>query len=97
MTLPEALFYLLVALQIADGYTTIQGLRTGKAREVNPILAKLIGEIGRDRAVVGVKLLAIAGLWYSRTGTPVWAMAAMAAVYVYVIAGNVRVLREVNK
>lgn len=93
MTLPEALFYLLVALQIADGYTTIQGLRTGKEREVNPILAKLIGEIGRDRAVVGVKLLAIAGLWYGRAGTSLWALVAMAAVYIYVIANNVRVMR----
>ena len=93
MTLPEALFYLLVVLQIADGYTTIQGLRTGKAREANPILAKLIGEVGRDRAVVGVKLACIAGLWYGRADTPLWAMGALAALYTYTIINNVRVMR----
>ncbi|MGP1680841.1 MAG: DUF5658 family protein [Giesbergeria sp.] len=97
MTLPEALFYLLVALQIADGYTTIKALRTGNAREANPIVAKLIGAVGRDRAVAGLKLIAIAGLWYGRADTPLWAMGALAALYAYTIINNVRVMRRSAK
>jgi hypothetical protein len=93
----DYLFWALVALQVADGYTTIEGLRSGAAREANPLLARLIGKVGRDRAVVGVKLLAIAGLWYGRPDVPLWMMGALAALYVYVIANNVRVIRGAAK
>lgn len=84
-------------MQVIDGYTTIEGLRTGAMHEANPLLAKLIGQVGRDRAVVGVKLLAIAGLWYGRADAPLWMLAGMAAMYVYVIGNNVRLLRGVSK
>jgi hypothetical protein len=93
----DYLFWALVALQLADGYTTIEGLRSGAAREANPLLARLIGRVGRDRAVVGVKLLAIAGLWYGRSEVPLWMMGALTALYVYVIANNVRVIRGAAK
>lgn len=93
MTLTDYLFWALVAMQVADGYTTIQALRTGRAHEANPLLAKLIGKIGRDRAVVGAKLLCVAGLWYGRADTPLWAMGALAALYAYTVINNVRVMR----
>ena len=93
MNIHDYLFWALVAMQVADGYTTIQGLRSGAAREANPLLAKLIGKVGRDRAAVGVKLLCIAGLWYGRADTPLWMMGALAALYAYTIINNVRVMR----
>lgn len=94
MNMQDYLFWALVALQVADGYTTIQGLRSGASAEANPLLAKLIGQIGRDRSVVGVKLACIAALWYWRADTPLWMMGALAALYTYTIINNVRVMRR---
>jgi len=94
MTHHEMLFAALVILQIADAALTIAGLRTGYAKEANPLVEKLIGKVGRDRAIVGIKLIAIAGLWYGYALVPLWALGAGVALYVAVVANNVRVLRN---
>lgn len=97
MTIHTALLIALIALQIADGYTTIQALRTGKAREANGLVAKLMDKIGRDVAVVGLKVLVVVALVYYRLSIPLWMLAGLTAVYVVVVARNIGVLRKLRK
>lgn len=97
MTTLDYLFWVVIALQVADAATTIHALRTGKTREANPIVAKLISEIGRDRAVVGFKLVSIGALFYFRDQATLWPLAGLAALYAVVLANNLRVIREVDR
>ena len=96
MTHHELLFIALVILQIADAALTINALRTGYAKESNPLIAKLIGKVGRDRAVVGIKIISIVGAWLVYDQAPLGALGAGVALYAAVVINNVRVLRTAN-
>ncbi len=97
MTLTDYLFWAVIALQVADAAITIHALRTGKTREANPIVAKLISKLGRDRAVVGLKIISIGALFYFRDQATLWPLVGLAALYAVVVVNNVRVIRKVDR
>ena len=87
-----ALVALFVLLQVLDAVSTVLALRHG-ATEANPVLRWLMGRLGVPVALVLGKLLMLAlmvlsVLWHE--WPPEWAWAAMDALYLWVLANNVR-------
>ena len=97
MTPHEMLFIALVVLQVADAALTIAGLRTGYAKESNKFVNFLITKFGRDRALVGVKLVSITGMWLIYAQAPLWILVAGVVLYAAVVINNIRVLRTAKK
>lgn len=91
------LLILLAILQIADTAITIYALRTGLATERNPFLRKLVEAIGRDRAMVGWRIIAIALLIYYRDSAERWEILALCALYTATLVNNLLVIRKMKK
>lgn len=86
------LFIALVALNIADAYTTLRILKLG-GRERNPVMAWAFRHLGPLPALLAFKAAVLALVWFNLPIFPLWAMAGMNAFYVYVVHNNLRVLR----
>ena len=97
MTLHDYLAVALVLLQIADIATTIKALRLPGTREANPFMAKLMDKIGRDRALVGLKLIFIALLLATYQVAPWQVLAGAVALYVFVVVKNILVIRRASR
>lgn len=95
MTINEAFFLLLIVLNILDIHTTIKILDNG-GKELNPVMAWLIDKLGIEPALVASKALFLAPVGYYLPSLPVWLMAALIAVYVYVVSNNFIVLKKLE-
>lgn len=83
-------FWLLVALQLADTWTTWRVIHAG-GREANPLMAMLIDKLGFWPAFLGMKGLLIWLAWLTvETVVPLL----LCALYVIVVVNNLRVLRR---
>lgn len=97
MTLPEIpfeLFFTLLSLLTAvDGWTTYKALKSGRAKEVNPVMKKLFDGLGVQG---GLTLAKAGGLYLVWTTQPHSAlnMWVMLAVYLAVAVNNLRVLKK---
>lgn len=88
------LMALLIALQAADWITTREILKHG-GREKNPLIRWLMGKVGVDRAL-GLKTLVVIGIGAVLTQIPWPFIAALSALYGYVITSNILVLRRLK-
>jgi hypothetical protein len=86
-----ALFILFVMIQIADGWTTIQCIESGKGNEANPIVAWGIKKIGLKNALIIYKALAIA-IGYLLIDYPI-ALVLLCLFYAYVVYNNYKILK----
>lgn len=85
------MLYGLIALQVFDLLTTLYLLKRGGS-ELNPILSKLQGLLGRDGAIVAAKAALIGALLYFPI--PDWALIASTALYVVVVLHNLRQIKS---
>ena len=84
------LIYLLLALQVADLATTLYVLRTGKGAEANPIARKLMDFFGPELGLALPKLLIAGVIWTVRDTTPPVVFAGLCAVYLVIVANNLK-------
>ena len=84
------LVYLLLALQVADLATTLYVLRTGKGAEANPIARKLMDFFGPELGLALPKLLIAGVIWTVRDTTPPVVFAGLCAVYIVIVANNLK-------
>ena len=84
------LLLLFILLQVADGYTTVRGLKLG-AKEGNPLLAWLFERFEPIVVLVVVKLAAIIAVGAVNHDV---LTAFVCGVYVPVVLNNIRVLRK---
>ena len=82
--------YLLLALQVADLATTLYVLRTGKGAEANPIAKKLMAVVGPEFGLALPKLLIAGVIWTVRDTTPPVVFAGLCAVYLVIVANNLK-------
>lgn len=57
---PYHFFVILVALQLADIYTTLRAIKLG-GREANPVIKRLMDAIGVKEALLLAKIAALGG------------------------------------
>ena len=82
--------YLLLALQVLDLATTLYVLRTGKGAEANPIARKLMAVFGPELGLALPKLLIAGVIWTVRDTTPPVVFAGLCAVYIVIVANNLK-------
>ena len=82
--------YLLLALQVADLATTLYVLRTGKGAEANPIARKLMAWFGPELGLALPKLLIAGVIWTVRDTTPPVVFAGLCALYIVIVANNLK-------
>jgi len=85
--------YILIALQVADIVTTLLCLRTGRAKEANPVLARLFAAVGAVPGLLLVKGGFVAFLWWAAPSLPVQVVYLLMALYIWVLINNLRTLR----
>lgn len=83
---------LVIALQVLDLGLTLYAFSKG-FHEGNPVLRKLQGLLGRDGAIIVVKVAFIALLLYFRAETPTYLLAVFAGLYIWVCWHNLRVIK----
>lgn len=82
--------YLLLALQVLDALTTLYVLRTGRGAEANPIAKKLMDFFGPELGLALPKLLIAGVIWTVRDTTPPIVFAGLCAVYIVIVANNLK-------
>lgn len=82
---------LVIALQVLDLALTLYAFSKG-FHEANPVLRRLQGLLGRDGAVIVVKVVFIALLIYLGADIPAYVLAIISALYVCVCWHNARVV-----
>ena len=82
--------YLLLILQVADLATTLYVLRTGKGAEANPIAKKLMAVLGPEFGLAFPKILIAGIIWTVRDTTPAIVFAGLCAVYLVIVANNLK-------
>lgn len=92
--LNEILLAVLIASQLADGWSTLQALKNGAGAEANPLIAALMDKMGTRSALWVTKLamVGIAVFLYS-IGDTAW-LAILCAVYVAAVLNNINALRK---
>lgn len=94
MTTLYVLFALLVFLQVVDAWSTITLLRRG-GRELNAVMAYAMGCVGRDRAVLLMKLAVVCIGWaLLKQPEGVYYLAALVIGYAMVCAWNIKEMRK---
>ena len=88
------LFIILVALNVVDAYLTLRVLKQG-GRELNPVMAWAMKQIGVTEALIGFKLVMLGALLMVLPQVPDWALWGLLAIYTLVIGHNARQLRKV--
>lgn len=87
MNIIYILIAIIAALQLADAILTVRILNQG-GREHNPVLRWVFERVGTIPTLAVVKLVFIAILVAVVPYLPVWAYAAVAAVYIAIVAYN---------
>ena len=84
------LVYALLVLQALDLATTLYVLRTGKGAEANPIARKLMDFFGPELGLALPKLLIAGVIWTVRDTTPPVVFAGLCALYIVIVANNLK-------
>ena len=94
-TMFEVLFFLFLALQVADYVTTIHALDKGHS-EANPVLSALFKRFGPKRTLVVAKLLIIVSFSVALLlgFLSIAALSIATGFYAVVIINNLRVLNK---
>ena len=94
----EHLYYLLVALQVADIATTHYALSNLKGvKEGNPFMRKLFDKFGHERTLIVAKVVVMVALYFILPYVEQWALWACVAMYVGVVGNNVMVIRKMKE
>jgi hypothetical protein len=89
------LFGIFAALQIADLYSTVTALNTGKAYEANPIMAWFFKRFGVLPSLIVLKATVIGLIFYFVDS---WMMLAVLDIlYAYVVYLNVKTIQKLGK
>lgn len=88
----EAFAALLIALQVADMWSTHVVLKRG-GRELNPLVRALISKVGFVGTTIFKLVLAALIIWIAWPDHW-WVLAIACAVYAAVVASNVRLIRR---
>lgn len=91
------MLYLLIFLRLADIATTHYALRTGIGTEANPLLRKLFDKFGHAPVLLVTKGVFIAGVWFGQDYIHPYAIVAMVALYLWVVASNLNVILKGRK
>lgn len=89
MTTDHAL-YALALVQLLDVLSTLYAFRNG-ATEANPIMKRLMFQLGTVPGLLLPKLVYGGAVWYWREHLTIEAVALVCAVYAVVVVNNVRV------
>ena len=84
------LVYLLLVLQALDLATTLYVLRKGTGAEGNPLARKLMAWFGPELGLALPKLLIAGVIWTVRDTTPPVVFAGLCAVYLVIVANNLK-------
>ena len=84
------LVYLLLVLQALDLATTLYVLRKGTGAEGNPLARKLMDFFGPELGLALPKLLIAGVIWTVRDTTPPVVFAGLCAVYLVIVANNLK-------
>lgn len=93
MTMTMTLFLILAALQAGDVYTTWRVLGHG-GREVNPVMAFAIQNLGMLPALIIVKIATLAVVWFFARID--WFLLLACVGYVAVLINNINEMRKGN-
>jgi hypothetical protein len=85
------IFAIFITLQIADGWTTVKCIESGKGSEANPIVAWGIHKIGLVPALEIYKLFAIA-VGYVLMSLPIL-LGLVCLPYAYIVYNNYKILK----
>jgi len=88
-------FALLLALHALDAWTTRRALKSGKAKEANGPLRRLMDKIGVKPAMLVVSLAALLPVWYFRIDD-LWVQALLLGINAAAVINNLRVLRRIG-
>jgi len=92
----QALFALVLALQLVDIATTLYVLKRGGV-EANPLMRRLMEAFGSpEAALVATKFAFVVLLGALYESIPVWSFGLMAAIYVWVAYNNGKVIRAIR-
>lgn len=86
-------------LQVLDIGTTLVGILKYGAYEKNGWMARLFAFAG-DKwpyVLVALKAAFVGLLWWQRAAIPMWAFLVIAALYLAVLANNIRVIDEIRE
>jgi len=90
----QNLILAIIVLQVADALSTVYFLDRTDLIEANPVLAKLFDLFGHIPTLLLLKGAFAAAIWYWQDLFAYWALVAVAAGYVAVVANNVRLIRK---
>ena len=93
----QHLILAIIVLQIADAASTVWFLGTTNLVEANPVLAKLFQLADPLVVLLVLKGIFAVGIWTFQTDFAAWALWAVAALYVGVVASNVRLIRKAQE
>lgn len=98
MTYLNALIAMAVVQQLLDMWTTIKALETGRAREANKPLERLMDKVGVTPALAIVKLPMIAILILIPEATIVWyvGLGVIVVGYTWLLYNNFTVLKRLG-
>lgn len=98
MTYLNALIAVAVIQQLLDMWTTIKALETGRAREANKPLERLMHKVGVTPALAIVKLPMIAILILMPEATMAWyvGLGVIVAGYTWLLYNNFTVLKRLG-
>jgi len=84
------LVYALLVLQALDLATTLYVLRKGTGAEGNPLARKLMDFFGPELGLALPKLLIAGVIWTVRDTTPPVVFAGLCALYIVIVANNLK-------
>lgn len=90
------LLIIALTLQVADAWTTYRALSRPGAREVNPLVASLLGRLGLVGGLALAKLLGVGAVTLAYVLDSAFALYVLIVLYTAVVANNINVLRSVR-
>ena len=98
MTLLNLLIITLVVQQVLDVWTTKKALDTGKAKEANGPLRRLMDSVGVMPALLLTKCIFVPMVLMLADATIAWyiVLGSLVALYTWVLANNFRVLKKIG-
>lgn len=100
MSFTDTLVIAVIVLQVLDGWTTYEAIRTRNGREANPIVRKVIERMGlypglllvKGVVIVGMVVARQYGVWEADGAT--FVLALLVALYVFVVTKNWRIMKS---
>lgn len=98
MTLITVLLIVVAIQQVLDVWTTKVALGTGRAKEANGPLRRLMDKVGIMPALLFTKAVFGALIFFTVQDTVMWyvSLGLIIALYTYILTNNFRVLRKIG-